>query len=124
MSVVDTLSSTSTPLARHADLRSEDARGLTICDGAGGILALRRVIPELLWLASACRTLLSGRRLSGGDLLKVTAGDDVYLVSHRPTPDGEPAIQIASLYRPEERVVMPYHLAQLVAGLIEEMFAA
>lgn len=99
-------------------------RGLTICDGSGGVLALKRVLPELLWLASACRTLLSGRSLAGGDLLKVSAGDEVYLVSHRRAADGEPGIQIASLYRPEERVVMPYQLAQLVAGLIEEMLAA
>lgn len=95
--------------------------GLTICDGNGGILALKRVAPGLLWLASACRTLISGRPLGSGDLLKVTAGDDVYLISHAQAHDGEPAIQIASLYRPEERVVLPYPLAQLVAGLLEEM---
>lgn len=113
---------------RDMDKQCEEKRracgGLTICDGQGGTLALKRVLPELLWLASACRTLLSGRRLVGGDLLKVSAGDEVYLVSHQQAPDGEPAIQIASLYSPEQRVVMPYHLATLVAGLIEEMLVA
>lgn len=99
-------------------------RGLTICDGQGGTLALKRVLPELLWLASACRALLSGRRLAGGDLLKVSAGDEVYLVSHQQASDGEPAIQIASLYSPDQRVVMPYHLATLVVGLIEELLVA
>jgi hypothetical protein len=98
--------------------------GLTICDGAGGTLALKRVLPELLWLASACRTLISGRHLAGGDLLKVSAGDEVYLVSHQRAEGGEPAIQIANLYSPDQCVVMPYDLAQLVAGLLEEMVAS
>lgn len=121
---MDTMEHESQTMIEQVRDRQPACSGLTICDGNGGILALKRVMPELLWLASACRTLLSGRRLAGGDLLKVTAGDDVYLVSHRQAHDGEPAIQIASLYRPEEHVVMPYHLAQLVAGLIEEMLAA
>lgn len=106
------------------DMRDSTCRGLTICDGYGGTLALKRVLPELLWLASACRTILAGRRLAGGNLLKVSAGDDVYLVSRQCASNGEPAIQIASLYTPDQRVVLPYELAQLVAGLIEEMLAA
>lgn len=121
---MDTLEHESQLMVENTRMQEATCSGMTICDGSGGVLALRRVMPELLWLASACRTLLSGRRLVGGDLLKVTAGDEVYLVSHRQAQDGAPAIQIASLYRPEERVVMPYHLAQLVAGLIEEMLAA
>lgn len=110
-------------MVEQCETRVGVGRGLTICDGNGGMLLLKRVLPELLWLASACRTLLSGSRLAGGDLLRVSAGEDVYLVSHRCTEDGVPAIQIASLYCPEQRVVMPYHFAQLVAGLLEELAA-
>jgi hypothetical protein len=60
-------------------------RKMTICDGQGGSLGLDRDCRELEALSFACHCLLEDMAPHGASLRKVTAGEQVYLVS-RPQP--------------------------------------
>src|SRR5262249_42069296 len=96
------------------------SRMMTICDGLGGSLDLDLDCRELEALILACHCLLDGMAPPGASLIKVTAGDEVYLVSV-PKSAGEAVyLQIASLYEPTERVQLNRDLAQLVVALIEQ----
>jgi hypothetical protein len=93
---------------------------MTICDGLGGALDLDLDCRELEALTFACHCLLDGMAPPGASLIKVTAGDAVYLVSHpKPTSDSV-CLQIVSLYQPTECVLLSCDLAQLVVALIEQ----
>jgi hypothetical protein len=95
-------------------------RMMTICDGLGGSLDLDLDCRELEALTFACRCLLDGMAPPGASLIKVTAGDEVYLVSHPQPADDSVCLQIVSLYQPTERVRLTWDLAQLVVALIEQ----
>jgi hypothetical protein len=93
---------------------------MTICDGLGGSLGLDLDCRELEALTFACHCLLDDIAPPGASLIKVTAGDQVYLV-RRPKPsDDAICLQIASLYEPEERVQLTADMALLVVALVEQ----
>jgi hypothetical protein len=98
----------------------EFPRKLTICDGLGGSLGLDLDCRELEALTFACHHLLDGIAPPGASLLKVTAGEQVYLVS-RPKPSDEViCLEIASLYEPNERIQLTPDLARIVVALVEQ----
>jgi hypothetical protein len=95
-------------------------RTITICDGLGGSLGLDLDCRELEALAFACHCLLDDMAPPGASLIKVTAGNHVYLVS-RPKAQGEQIhLQITSLYEPEEHIQLTPDMAALVIALVEQ----
>jgi hypothetical protein len=102
----------------------EFPRTMTICDGRGGSLGLDLDCLELEALAFACHCLLDDLAPPGASVIKVTAGEQVYLVS-RPRPAGDlVCLQIASLYEPGERVQLAPDMALLVVALVEQGLAS
>jgi hypothetical protein len=93
---------------------------MTICDGLGGSLGLDLDCRELEALAFACHCLLDGAAPPGASLIKVTAGDQIYLVSRSKSPGDSICLQIASLYEPDARVQLTAEMARLVVALVEE----
>lgn len=95
-------------------------RTMTICDGLGGSLGLDLDCLELEALTFACHCLLDDVAPPGASLIKVTAGDQVYLVSRPKPADGLICLEIASLYDPGERVQLTPDMARLVVALVEQ----
>ena len=95
-------------------------RTMTICDGFGGSLGFDLDCRELEALTFACNSLLDGIAPPGASLMKVTAGEQVYLVS-RPKPTDEAiCLEIASLYEPGARIQLTPDMARLVLALVEQ----
>jgi hypothetical protein len=99
-------------------------RGMTICDGRGGALSLDLSRGELRWLVDGCRSLIAGAVPPGASMLKVHAGNTVYLLNYRSPVDDAAELQITDLYDPTQRVVLPPHLAEMIAALVERFLEA
>lgn len=99
-------------------------RGMMICDPHGGVLALDLSSRGLRWLVDACRSLLAGSAPSGASMLKVDAGNTVYLVTRRAGADGATDIQITDLYDTSQRVQLSCDLTQAVTALVERLMRA
>jgi hypothetical protein len=93
---------------------------MTICDGLGGSIGFDLDCPELAALAFACHCLLDGMAPPGASLIKVTAGDQVYLVSRPKLAEDAACLEIASLYEPGSRVRLTPDMALLVVALVEQ----
>ncbi len=109
------------PSSGAAEVLELPRRGMTICDGQGGTLTLDLTRKELRWLVFACRRLLAGSVPPGASMLKVDAGNTVYLLSCLPHADGEAEIRIADLYDPTQRAILPRDLAEMMAALLERL---
>jgi hypothetical protein len=95
-------------------------RTMTVCDGFGGSLGFDLDSRELEALTFACQSLLDGIAPPGASLMKVTAAEQVYLVS-RPLPnDDAVCLEIASLYEPGARIRLTPDMARLVVALVEQ----
>jgi hypothetical protein len=95
-------------------------RSMTICDGLGGSLGLDLDCRELEALTFACHCLLDEMAPPGASLMKVTAGEQVYLVSRPQPSDSAICLEIASLYEPDARIRLTPDMARLVVALVEQ----
>jgi hypothetical protein len=95
-------------------------RTMTICDGLGGSLGLDLDCRELEALTFACHCLLDDMAPPGASLMKVTAGEQVYLVSRPQPSDSAICLEIASLYEPDARIQLTPDMARLVVALVEQ----
>lgn len=107
-------------LPRAVEVPSPLRPGMTICDGWGGALTLDLSRGELRWLVYACRSLIAGTVPPGASMLKVHAGNTVYLLNYHSRADGEAEMQITDLYDPTQQVVLPRDLAEMIAALVEQ----
>jgi hypothetical protein len=95
-------------------------RAMTICDGFGGSLGFDLDCRELEALTLVCHSLLDGIAPPGASFMKVTAGEQVYLVSRPQPTDGAICLEIVSLYEPGARIQLTPDMARLVLALVEQ----
>jgi len=95
-------------------------RTITICDGFGGSLGFDLDCRDLEALTFACHSLLDGIAPPGASFMKVTAGEQVYLVSRPEPTDDAICLEIASLYERGARIQLTQDMARLVLALVEQ----
>ena len=96
---------------------------MVVCDGKGGQLLLDLRCPDVRWLVAACRSLLAGRVPPGASMLKVRAGEEVYVLLRRRETDGAEAVRITNLYNRSESVLLPSDLAELIMSILDRLIA-
>ncbi len=102
---------------------TEPRRAVVIWDGHGGMLTLDLACGDLYLLVDAWRSLLAGATPPWATLIKVYAGNEVYLLSHRQR-DGALHLSIAKLYDPSEHVVLDRDLADMTVALVEQLLVS
>ncbi len=116
MAELSAAKSPSTPSAAG----SEPRRAVAIWDGHGGMLTLDLACGDLYLLVDAWRTLLGGATPPWASLIKVYAGNEVYVLSNRQR-DSAVHLSIAKLYDPSEHVILDRDLAHMTVALIEQL---
>jgi hypothetical protein len=105
--------------AGPAESLKAQGSGLIVADGQGGVLLLDLASPGLRWLVDACRSLLTGRVPAGASMVKVRAGDEVYVLNLRPREDGPADLHLSNLYDPAQDVLLTRDRAEALVTLLD-----
>jgi hypothetical protein len=110
--------------ARGSVPQPETPASMTICDSQGGMLTVDLASREAHWLVAACHHLLTQPAARSASIIKVHAGDDVYLLARRGGDGAHTEVVITNLFDPSERVALSRDLAEIVAALLERLCSA